>query len=378
MSNNSQISNVQLLVRYAGDDVERWQEILGRQVTHQRYRQGKIKAIRGAGDSIYVDFYQSTERLDKKIERNEFESNFFDIELPPHIEVFRDLQKLAQLEEQRKVEKELRRAERRTREEQYRAERRIREERRREEQEFREKQHQAAEQRRQEELQQQRVLEAESKREFAALKFKYMAQGYSDSSPSSLLYPVLLKLDLGEELCEADIQWLKQQRLFGTVATFYEKKFQKSGDLWDLIKASRYWRLGSQPMRALDLTSDLTTEDSRLMSAVLTTRGGALRDINALSEAEQCAVEALQHSPNEHYPYNLLGAIYFQSGQPEKGDEFFLKAQQLGAGEKAQESDMRNAMKNAGQEEKRVVAEYLLRKDPERYKWAKHYLSPSL
>lgn len=111
------------------------------------------------------------------------------------------------------------------------------------------------------------------------------------------------------------------------------------------------------------------------MSAVLTTRGGALRDTNALSEAEQCAMEALEHSPRDCYTYNLLGAIHFQSGHPEKGDEFFLKAQQLGAKVNAQESAMRGAMENAGKDQKRIVADYLLGKDPERYKWAEYYLN---
>lgn len=61
-----------------------------------------------------------------------------------------------------------------------------------------------------------------------------------------------------------------------------------------------------------------------------------------------------------------------------KGDGFFLRAQQLGARDKAQKSTRKSAMKNAGQDQKRVVANYLLLKDPERYKWAEYYLSPDL
>jgi len=43
---------------------------------------------------------------------------------------------------------------------------------------------------------------------FAALKSKYQASNYQDSSPSSLLYLILRKVDLGIQLSDLEFNWL--------------------------------------------------------------------------------------------------------------------------------------------------------------------------
>ncbi|MFN6513581.1 MAG: hypothetical protein RMY29_003640 [Nostoc sp. CreGUA01] len=60
---------------------------------------------------------------------------------------------------------------------------------------------------------------------FAALKSKYKASNYQDSSPSSLLYLILRKVDLGIELTELEFNWLREHQLFETIETIGLQQF---------------------------------------------------------------------------------------------------------------------------------------------------------
>jgi hypothetical protein len=52
---------------------------------------------------------------------------------------------------------------------------------------------------------------------FAALKSKYQATNYEDSSPSSLLYLIVRKADLEFEITDFEWNWLQQQELLETI-----------------------------------------------------------------------------------------------------------------------------------------------------------------
>lgn len=66
---------------------------------------------------------------------------------------------------------------------------------------------------------------------FAALKPKYQATKYDDSSPSSLLYLILRKLDLGIELTEFEFNWLLEHELFETFETIEQEKRSREEEL---------------------------------------------------------------------------------------------------------------------------------------------------
>jgi hypothetical protein len=48
---------------------------------------------------------------------------------------------------------------------------------------------------------------------FAALKVQYQVTQYQDSSPSSHLYKILVRLDTGAPLPESDVNWLTKRDL---------------------------------------------------------------------------------------------------------------------------------------------------------------------
>lgn len=60
--------------------------------------------------------------------------------------------------------------------------------------------------------------EAQKKREFVQLKIKYQANQYPDVSLSSPLYPILQKLDADEKLINSEINWLEQHQLRETIS----------------------------------------------------------------------------------------------------------------------------------------------------------------
>ncbi len=254
------------------------------------------------------------------------------------------------------------------------------------------------------------VISFAQEREFAALKSKYDVSNYKDKSPSSPLYAILQKLDKGDRIEEIDVAWLEEnkleapqpsysyygwqeerryqgQKLFSgkiwtayhkNEATFYEQEYQRTGNKWNLPNASSHWRKADKPRSALKLTENLDfnqIKENKLKSALLTTRGGAFRDIDTLDDAQKCALKAIEYQPQSHHPYTLMGAICFERGEFLEGERWFNEAIKRGASPRDQDAEMKRVVKNAKDENKRrEVINYLLEKDSRRYAWAQSYL----
>lgn len=231
---------------------------------------------------------------------------------------------------------------------------------------------------------------------FATLKSKYDVSDYKAKSPSSPLYAILQKLEKAERLEPTNVAWLQENKIYewlsllsGKIAiayhtieaTFYEQEYQRTGNKWNLPNASSHWRKADQPRQALKLTENLNFDkikENKLKSALLTTRGGAFRDIQELKKAEKCALKAIEYQPSSHHPYTLMGAICYERHEYVNGDYWFEEAIKRGASPRDQDAEIKRVVKNAKNENKRLeVVEYLLKKDPQRYAWAKSYLKKS-
>lgn len=66
---------------------------------------------------------------------------------------------------------------------------------------------------------------------FAVLKSKYKVTSFQDLSPSSLLYLILRKFDLGLEVTELEFNWLRCQELFETAEIIFKQQEYKSVEL---------------------------------------------------------------------------------------------------------------------------------------------------
>ena len=225
----------------------------------------------------------------------------------------------------------------------------------------------------------------------AILSYKYDVLKYEDTLlscllPSCPLYAILQKLEKGERLEEMDVAWLDENKLFnGKIriayhkieATFYEQEYDRTGNKWNLANASSHWRKAEEPRRALKVTGNLnfnTIKENKLKSALLTTRGGAFRDLSKLDDAEKCARKAIEYQPQSHHPYTLMGAICFERGQLYEGNYWFEEAIKRGASRRDIDAEIKRVVKNADKNKRQQVVEYLLKKDPARYAWAKSYL----
>jgi len=111
------------------------------------------------------------------------------------------------------------------------------------------------------------------------------------------------------------------------------------------------------------------------VAALWVTRGAAFRDLDQLDDARKCATQALECQPDSHQPYTLLGAICYDRSEYEKGDQWFAMAVKRGATANDIDDEIKRIVRmTKDKDQRKEVVEYLLQKDPGRYKWANSYL----
>ena len=230
------------------------------------------------------------------------------------------------------------------------------------------------------------VITFAQEKEFAALKVKYRI--IDRDFPFDPFYAIMVKLEKEERLDPVLVVQLIQQKLLAShgriaiayhrlEARFYEEEYERTGNKWNLPNASSHWRKADEPKSALQVTENLDFDqikENKLKSALLTTRGGAFRDIDKLDDAQKCALKAIEYQPQSHHPYTLMGAICFERSQFSEGERWFNEAIKRGAESEDIDSELKQVVKNTKDENKRrEVVEYLLKKNPQRYAWAKSY-----
>jgi len=195
------------------------------------------------------------------------------------------------------------------------------------------------------------------------------------------LIPILLKILLKMEGCEilqdSELLWLEEHSMNNILATYHYRRYRTDNDPWELMKACRHLRKSGLPEKCIEVSGQLIQNgpsEPRVLAAAHTTRGGAYRDLGDLEKAMTSANQAVSLSPNSFHPYNLLGALHYEKGDPAEGDKYFEKAVQLGAQPKSQDAEILAALNNSAIDIKKVIADYLLRKDPVKYAWARTYL----
>jgi len=216
-------------------------------------------------------------------------------------------------------------------------------------------------------------LEAESIEHFSNLKTKYHVEWYSEISPLSTLFPILLKLEDNSLPDDNEIYWLISQQINYVAAYCYLLKYQFHRKQWDFIRACKFFRKANFPEIALNLKIDFTPKDIVVWTALMTTRGAAFRALLMLDEAEQCARQVLHYVANNFFAYNLLGAIYFQKNLFEEGFEYFRLAVLYGGEIKYHRSVIEQGIIDKLMDGERV-AKYLLQIDPIKYSWARRHL----
>lgn len=201
-------------------------------------------------------------------------------------------------------------------------------------------------------------------------------------------YPRVMKLlnlvSQGQRLRPEDVAWLQtipKDCWTDEVATAWHlieaealtTTWEKTGDPWAAVNASKHWRKGSRSGMSLKVTEQALASAAasapKVRSALSTTRGGAMRDLSRLGEAKVLGEQAHSLSPNDYRPCTLLGAVHIELGNLAVGHEWFVKAEQLGADQASIDQDIRVLLARASQPEKERIRVFLLERDAKRFNW---------
>ncbi|MDX9862161.1 MAG: hypothetical protein RBS99_14725 [Rhodospirillales bacterium] len=211
-------------------------------------------------------------------------------------------------------------------------------------------------------------------KEFAPLVRKYNTQDYLllENNEISPLGPILKKLECHKQLDAQELDWLEHKQQNNLLATIYFRNYKENDDQWLLVKACKFLRKAGLPEKVLSITSDVSssnTRDKKVLSALLTTRGGALRDLNNIEEAKKSALDAIRISPMSFHPHNLMGAILYEEGSFIEGDKYFDESDRLGSNPRDHKIEIQRMLSRSTTEARNKIIKFLLSKDSKKYSW---------
>lgn len=208
--------------------------------------------------------------------------------------------------------------------------------------------------------------------------------GYIEPEHYPRVMRLLRTLVQGQRLRPEDVVWLQTEAedcWNDTVAAAWHlieaealtEAWRVTGDPWAAVNASSHWRKCSQPDASLRLTEEALASAAasapKVRSALATTRGGALRDVDRQSEAKALGEQAHALTPKDYRPCTLLGAVHIELADLIAGHEWFKKAEQLGAAKAVVDHDIRALLARMSDAERDRVRGFLLEQDPERFAW---------
>ncbi len=220
------------------------------------------------------------------------------------------------------------------------------------------------------------------KREAKDLRRRF-GLGYVDDEHYGRVIGLLKQVEKGQRLRTEDVAWLRaeaeycwtdelQKAWHCLEAQALTEAWERTGDAWNAVNASGHWRKAGDAERALSLTEKAlarTSLPSKLRSALATTRGGAMRDLHQLEEAEALGRQAHSLTPGDYRPCTLLGALLLERGDLAGGHDWYAKAEQLGASRKVIDQDLRSLLVRLPSQERQRICDYLIAQDPERFAW---------
>lgn len=218
------------------------------------------------------------------------------------------------------------------------------------------------------------------------LRMRYGLDQFIEKQFFARLMNILHRLDGGNRLSDKDILWLTtdgkdyyteilQAAFHEREAEFYTTEYKRTSDPWNAVNASGHYRKCSQAKKAHDLLTSIPAarqKAPKLNSAVCTTHGGVMRDLNRFDEALKFGSQAHDLTPKDFRPCTLLGAVNFEVGNYDIGRDWYVKATERGASERSIDYDLRGIFLRADKAKREEIRAFLLREDSERYKWVRN------
>lgn len=221
------------------------------------------------------------------------------------------------------------------------------------------------------------------RREARDLRRKY-GVGYVEPEHYPRVMKLLKCVDSGKRISPEEFAWISSQPecyLTEELRIAYHRieaealttEWNKTGDPWAAINASSLWRKANEPEQAVAITETASAHACRtppkIRSALLTTRGGAFRDLKRFVEARELGLQAHDLTPDDYRPCTLLGAVSLQHGDLTSGHEWYRKAEARGAERFSVDQDIRAVLARVSEEERKRISAFLFSQDPERFNW---------
>lgn len=219
------------------------------------------------------------------------------------------------------------------------------------------------------------------------LRMRYGLDQFIEEEFFPRLMSILRRLDGGNRLSDEDILWLTtegedyyteilQAAFHEREAEFYTAEYKRSSDPWNAVNASGHYRKCNQAKKAHDLLTSIPAggqKAPKLNSAICTTHGGVMRDLNRLDEALKFGEQAHALTSKDFRPCTLLGAVNIEMGNYGIGKDWYDKAEELGASKHSIDYDLRGIFIRADKAKRDEMRVFLLREDPVRYKWLHNF-----
>jgi len=217
------------------------------------------------------------------------------------------------------------------------------------------------------------------------LRARYGIHGFVEPDCFGRLMTILNSVDAGRRLGPEDYAWLVnvgrdylsnelRAAYHRLEAKFYVEEYERTRDPWTAINASSQLRKCGKAGAADALLSTIDTKapkPARLESALATTWGGVMRDLERREEALRLGERAHALTPDDCRPCTLLGALHMENGDHDVGRDWYRKAEERGATVDAVDQDLRRIFFRADPERQAALRAFLLAEDPARYAWAR-------
>ena len=216
-----------------------------------------------------------------------------------------------------------------------------------------------------------------------ALCDRYRIHGFVEQRCIGRLMKILKTVDAGQRLSESDFVWLSTvaEAYFSNVlrsayhlleAAFFASEFKQKHDPWLAVNASSHYRKAGYANRAISLLSTVKLDkvkSAKLKSALCTTHGGAMRDLDRWDEALSLGEQAHELRSDDYRPCTLLGAIYMETGHYSLGQAWYAKAEERGAPTDHIDQELHHIFFHANKAKQEEMRAFLLNEDPRRYAW---------
>lgn len=205
----------------------------------------------------------------------------------------------------------------------------------------------------------------------------------TDKSLMPRMTNLIQQIDAGNRLPKEEFAWLStearehlterlRKAYHRLEADFHADQYRRTQHPRNALSASGHYRKCDQSDTALELIDSVTPNRLKLpevRSAMLTTRGGALRDLGRRSEAIQMGETAHALMPQDYRPCTLLGAVHMELHNFEKGHDWYEKARKRGAPEHGIDSELRSIFLQLDSAGREAMKRFLLAEDSRRYPW---------